>query len=158
VRDVAPARLEQAGGKRIARRVSTGRTTAHPGAHRNVPEVKADECTKPRTDPFPDPFLTLSMKRRALLFLSATATVGSGFLFVVMGLFVPGILMKPDNWTVDGSNSADLADLKVLVQDLFTSQTHLIYWLRIAAATTLVLVLLQVILFCLIFRSRKLYA
>jgi hypothetical protein len=56
VREVALARLEQTGGKtvgkRIVRRIPTARTTAHPGAHRTVPEVKADEYTKPRTDPF----------------------------------------------------------------------------------------------------------
>jgi hypothetical protein len=48
VRDVAPARLAPAGGKRIARRVPTGGTTVHPSAARHEPEVKANECMKPR--------------------------------------------------------------------------------------------------------------
>jgi hypothetical protein len=99
------------------------------------------------------------MNVKTFVLLSATATILSGLLFVVVALWIPGILSKPGNWTADASDTADLAALKqsytMLVQDLAISQNVETFWMRIAAVISMVLVVINIALFVLIFNTRK---
>jgi hypothetical protein len=99
------------------------------------------------------------MNVKPLIIVSALATICSGLLFVVVALWIPGILHKPGGSSMDAADTTDLAALKqsysLLKEDSSISQNLEIYWVRIAALISVVVLAINTTLFALIFSKSK---
>ena len=98
-----------------------------------------------------------SIKR--LVLLSALATICSALLFVVVALWMPGTLLKPQDYSVDTINITDLAALKqfcaLLAQTVSASQTLATTCVRLASVMSIILAILNAAVLFLVLNRRK---